>query len=109
MTRTGTLLACTTIFLVTIRAVSAFNHEPFSCEESTLCGTTAIVSPPTIITSKFGETVRGILNDTGVRGLSLGIVRKDGSSEFGAWGIMAEDRTPVDANVSVVKKFTLPY
>lgn len=100
---TQTLLAFVTIFLAAAQVIFASNQAPLSCEGSRLCAPSTTASSLAIITDEFRATVQGILNETGVRGLSLGIIKKDGSSEFGGWGIMTEDGKPVDANVGAIK------
>ena len=70
-----------------------FIHDPLSSYSSSFW--------PTVITDEFNAFVQGVLNETGVHGLSLGIVKPDGSLEFGSWGNRTEDGDPVDPDVSV--------
>ena len=58
-------------------------------------------STPTVITEDFDTFVQGVLNETGVKGLALGIVKPDGSLEFGSWGNRTEDGDPVTSDVGV--------
>lgn len=56
--------------------------------------------PSRVITDEFSDFVEDALYKSNVRGLSLGIVRSDGSTEFGAWGDSTERNGLVDADVS---------
>lgn len=58
------------------------------------------VGSPRVITRDFSAFVRKTLNDRGVQGLSLGIIKPDGATELGAWGNSSENGHLVDADVS---------
>ena len=55
-----------------------------------------------IITGEFSAFADEARRLHGVRGLSLGIVKADGSVEFGGWGNSTETGDPVDEDVSVI-------
>ena len=55
-----------------------------------------------IITEEFSAFVDEVRELHGVRGLSLGIVKADGSVELGGWGNSTETGDPVNEDVSAV-------
>ena len=55
-----------------------------------------------IITEEFSAFVDEVRESHGVRGLSLGIVKADGSVELGGWGNSTETGDPVNEDVSVI-------
>jgi hypothetical protein len=56
-----------------------------------------------IITPEFSRYVEGILNATNAPGLSLAVVRKDGNTEFAAWGKRTEDGAATTSNVCLLQ------
>ncbi|KAI0271642.1 beta-lactamase/transpeptidase-like protein [Gloeopeniophorella convolvens] len=47
--------------------------------------------PQPILTPEFTRAIQEILDSYGVPGLTLAVVRRDGPTELGAWGIKSED------------------
>lgn len=58
------------------------------------------------ITPEFDTFIEQILEKSQINGLSLSIVRKDGVTEYGAWGNRTEDGISMTPTVSGV--FCLP-
>jgi hypothetical protein len=52
-----------------------------------------------VFTPEFSDYVGRVLNRNNLPGISLGVVRKDGTFELGAWGSKSEDGEPVTPDV----------
>jgi len=52
-----------------------------------------------VLTPEFSDYVGHVLNRNNIPGISLGVIRKDGTFELGAWGNKTEDGEPVTPDV----------
>lgn len=52
-----------------------------------------------VLTPEFSDYIDRVLNQNSVPGISLGVVRKDGTFELGAWGSKTDDGEPVTPDV----------
>jgi len=56
-------------------------------------------TPATFLTPDFVKAVQNIVDADGIPGLTLAVVNKTGSTEFGAWGIKSENGTKMTTDV----------
>ncbi|KAI0261080.1 beta-lactamase/transpeptidase-like protein [Gloeopeniophorella convolvens] len=68
--------------------IATGSQQPFDAYESS-----SATQP--ILTPEFGKAVQEIMDAHLIPGLTLAVVRKDGLSEFGAWGKKSEDGAAV--------------
>lgn len=88
--RLSIALALCSVFVIT-------NARQWSWQ-SIFSSTTGSKGP--VITPEFFQFVKGIVDSSNIRGLSLAIVRKNEEPEYGTWGIRTEEG---DAMSSIVR------
>lgn len=79
---------------------------PFAIAQSQPSGN-ADASLKKALTLEVEQLVERLMNAAGIPGLSLGIVRPDGHTEFGTWGIKSEAGEKVTKEVSLCTPFIL--
>ena len=92
-----TLLLC---FLITSHVNDAFEITFHWQGWQTFLGLPVSTAPQQTLTPGFSTFIEQILESSRINGLSLSIVRKDGVTEYGAWGNKTEDGISVTPRVS---------
>jgi hypothetical protein len=60
---------------------------------------TGVIADKTILTPDFVQVVQNVVDSENIPGLTIAIVRENGPTELGAWGIKSEDGAKMTTDV----------
>lgn len=93
--RLAMFLSCSEFFgVVNAWDLVSLRQSIFSSTISGSGGEGPIISP------KFSDFVEGLLEKSNIKGLTLSVIRKNGETEYGAWGNRTEEGDATRPSVS---------